>query len=318
MEFKDYYEILGVARDASADDIRRAYRKLARKYHPDVSTEADAEARMREINEAHTVLSDAEKRAAYDQLGAGYAQGGGFNPPPGWERGFEFRGGQAGPGGAQGDFSDFFSAFFGGMGGAGMGGHPRSAGGGFRTRGEDRHTVIEIDLDDALQGAQREIGLRAMQTDAHGQPSMQQRTLSVRIPAGVHEGQRIRLAGQGDPGLGGGPAGDLYLEIKFRPHARYRVEGRDLTMTVPIAPWEAALGADIEVPTPGGRVEVKVPEGTASGRRLRLRGRGIPGKPAGDLYLELQVVVPPADTPQARALYEQMARDLKFDPRARL
>lgn len=310
MEFKDYYKILGVESSASEDDIRRAYRKLARKYHPDVSKESDAEARMRDVNEAYDVLRDKEKRQAYDNLAAGVSPDGGFQPPPGWDQGFEFHyqpGGEGDP-----HFSDFFSALFGGQ------QRRRAQHENFRARGEDQHAAIEVEIDDALHGATREISLRSMQPDAQGQPQIRSRTLSVNIPAGVREGQFIRLAGQGLPGYGGGEAGDLYLEIRFRPHGRYRAEGRDLYMDLPIAPWEAALGASIQVPTPGGTLEVSVPAGFRNGRKLRLRGRGIPGDPPGDLYLVLDLVLPPADTDAARQAYKTLAEQLPFNPRRNL
>jgi len=312
MEFKDYYRILGVDRTASEDDIRRAYRKLARKYHPDVSKEADAETRMREVNEAYAVLGDKEKRGAYDNLGAsaGAAAGGqGFAPPPGWDQGFEFSG-RPGGFGDDAEFSDFFSALFGGA--------ARRRAGSARMRGEDHHAAIEIDLEDALRGATRDLSLRGIQYDAQGRPSVRERTLSVRIPAGVREGQLIRLAGQGMPGAGGGEAGDLYLEVRFKPHPMYRVEGRDLTLTLPVAPWEAALGGAVQAPTPGGPVEVTVPAGSRNGRKLRLKGRGIPGSPPGDLYLVLEIALPPADTESAREAYRGLARATSFDPRRNL
>ncbi|WP_312996104.1 DnaJ C-terminal domain-containing protein, partial [Achromobacter animicus] len=238
MEFKDYYSILGVEQGASDDDIRKAYRKLARKYHPDVSKESDAETRMRDVNEAYDVLRDAEKRQAYDNLAAGVSPEGGFQPPPGWDEGFEFHRGAAA--GDEAQFSEFFSSLFGGR-GARHGGRQQE----FRTRGEDHHAAIEVDLEDAIKGATRDISLRSMQMDDQGRPHMQSRTLSVKIPAGVREGQYIRLAGQGMPGYGGGESGDLYLEVRFKPHPRYRAEGRDLYMTLPVAPWEAALGASV-------------------------------------------------------------------------
>lgn len=306
MEFRDYYQVLGVERGASADEIRRAYRKLARKYHPDVSKATDAEQRMKEINEANAVLSDPERRAAYDQLGRGFQAGQDFRPPPDWDAGFEFT--RRGPGGDAGDFSDFFSNLFGGMGHGQRGAH-------FRARGEDHHAKIVIDLDDAFHGATREVTLRAPQLDPHGHVSMRERVLKVRIPKGVRDGQHIRLAGQGMAGSGGGAAGDLYLEVHFRPHPRYRVDGRDVHETVPVAPWEAALGASIDVPTPAGTVSVRVPPGSQTGRKLRLKGRGIPAADPGDLYLVLEVVLPPADSDAARQLYETMARELAFNPR---
>lgn len=309
MEFKDYYGILGVERGASDDEIRRSYRKLARKYHPDVSKESDAEARMRDVNEAYDVLRDQEKRQAYDNLAAGVSPDGGFQPPPGWDEGFEFHRGAA-PG-DEAQFSEFFSSLFGGA-------RRHAPQQDFRARGEDHHAAIEVDLDDALHGATRDISLRSMRVDDQGRPQMSTRTLSVRIPAGVREGQYIRLGGQGMPGYGGGENGDLYLEVRFKPHARYRAEGRDLYMSLPVAPWEAALGAQVEAPTPGGAVEVSIPAGSANGRKLRLRGRGIPGDPPGDLYLVLELALPPADTEAAKQAYRKMQQDLPFNPRRHL
>lgn len=312
MQFHDYYQTLGVARDATAEDIKKAFRKLARKYHPDVSKEPDAEARMKEVNEAHTVLSDPEKRAAYDQVGRGYHPGQDFRPPPDWDAGFEFSGRGFGPG-ETGDFSDFFSELFGRAGGPGGGFHARGAH--FRSQGEDHHAKILLDIEDAFTGAVRQISLRVPRAQPDGRVALETRTLNVKIPQGVREGQTIRLAGQGTPGMGGGPAGDLMLEVRFKPHGRLRAEGRDLHMTLPVAPWEAALGAMVAVDLPHGSLKVRIPEGAQSGKQLRVRGKGIPGEPPGDLLLELQIVLPPADTPQARKLYEQMAQDLAFDPR---
>lgn len=310
MEFKDYYQILGVEKTAPADEIKKAYRKLARKYHPDVSKEPDAEKRMKEVNEAYAVLSDPEKRAVYDQLGGRWQTGQDFQPPPGWDAGFEFSG--DGAHGAQAaDFSDFFASLFGRAG--------RDSGtGDYQMRGGDHHAKILIDLPDAYHGATRTIALRAAKLDASGRVVTEERTLNVQIPTGVKEGQHIRLAGQGSPGMGGGPAGDLYLEVHFGPDPRYRVEGRDVYETVPVAPWEATLGASIEVPTPSGNVQVKVPAGSQAGRKLRLKGRGIPGNPPGDLYLVLEVALPPADTDKARQIYQTMARELAFNPRQKL
>lgn len=308
MEYKDYYAVLGVPKTADADDIKKAYRKLVRKYHPDVSKEADADVRTKELNEAYGVLGDPEKRAAYDELGAlGSAprrqgDGGGFRPPPDWGAGFESPGGGAD--------SDFFQDLF-----AHVGGRRRH---GFAMRGDDSHAVIEIALQDAYQGTRRTVGLRVPQADDSGRVVTRERTLDVTIPKGVTEGQQLRLAGQGQPGSGGAAAGDLYLEIRFAEDRRYRVDGRDVYQSVPVAPWEAALGAGIEVATPSGRVSVAVPPGSQGGRKLRLKGKGIPGTaaaPAGDLYLLLEIALPPADTPQAKALYEQMARESGFDAR---
>jgi len=312
MQFKDYYQTLGVARDAGADAIKKAFRKLARKYHPDVSKEADAELRMQEVNEAYAVLSDPEKRAAYDQLGQGYQPGQDFRPPPDWDAGFEFSGRGFSPHEAA-DFSDFFAELFGRM-GSGRGGFETRRGTG-RARGEDHHAKVLLDLEDAFSGAIRQITLRVPTVDAQGRVVLANRTLNVKIPRGVKQGQVIRLAGQGAPGIGGATAGDLLLEVHFKPHSRLRVDGRDLHLALPVAPWEAALGAVIGVDLPGGNVKVRLPEGAQSGRQLRVRGKGIPGDPPGDLLLDIQVVLPPADTPKARQLYETMARELAFDPR---
>ncbi len=311
MEFKDYYQMLGVERNATADTIKKAYRKLARKYHPDVSKEANADKRMQEINEAYAALQDPEKRAAYDQVGRGYQPGQDFKPPPDWDAGFEFSG--AGPSAGDGaDYSDFFSQIFGRMGGAA--GRPR--GGNFQARGQDHHAKVMLDVEDAFAGATRQIGLRVPKVDDNGRVQLETRTLNVKIPKGVHAGQMIRLAGQGAPGMGGAPAGDLMLEVQFNPHARFRVEGRDLHLRLPVAPWEAALGAVVPVATPDANLEVRIPAGAQSGRQMRVRGKGLPAASPGDLYLDLQVVLPPAETPEARAAYETMARDLAFDPRA--
>ncbi len=310
MEFKDYYKILGLERTASDGEIKRAYRKLARKYHPDVSKEPDAAERMKEVNEAHEVLKDPQKRAAYERLGSGFQADQEFHPPPDWDAGFEFRGASFGEAfGA--DFSDFFTTLFGG----GAGARRSDA---FRARGEDHHAEVLIDLEDAFCGASRTVTLRPPEVDKQGQLVTRERTLQVQIPKGVREGQLIRLAGQGSPGPEASPAGDLYLEIHFKPHLLYRVDGRDLYLTLPLAPWEAALGAAVKAPTPSGAVEVKVPPGSQSGRRLRLKGRGIPGAPPGDLYLVLEVVVPAADSERAKQLYQTLARELAFNPRRTL
>lgn len=307
---RDYYEILGVERSASDEEIKKAYRKLVRKYHPDVSKEADAQKKTQEINEAYGVLGDAEKRAAYDDLGRGqqYRAGQEFRPPPDWGRGFGGgNGGAGGFGGGDPMGSDFFADLFANLGG----GRRRQQA---PQRGEDSHASITIDLADSYQGATRTISLMVAERDAQDRIVTRERNLSVNIPKGVTAGQQLRLSGQGQPGAAG--PGDLYLEIQFRPHARYRVDGRDVYQTVPVAPWEMALGGEIEVTTPSGKVNVTVPAGSQSGRKLRLRGRGIPGKEAGDLYLLLEVVLPPAATDKQRELYQTMAREMAFNPRA--
>jgi len=314
MEYKDYYRVLDVGRDASQDEIKRAYRKLARKYHPDVSDEPDAEERFKELQEAYEVLKDPEKRAAYDQLGRNWKQGQDFDPPPGWDTGFEFSGG--GFSGADASrFSDFFESLFGGVSG-GFG--SASRGGGPATRGgRDHHARIAVDLEDAFHGAERTITLRMPQLDAGGHVVEREHKLNVKIPRGIRPGQQIRLTGQGGNGPDG-RTGDLYLTVEFKPHRLYRVEGKDLFLELPIAPWEAALGATVKVPTPAGAVDMTVPAGSRGGQKLRLKGRGLPGKPAGDLYAVLRVAVPPADNDRARALYRQMREELDFDPRAGL
>jgi curved DNA-binding protein len=322
MDFKDYYSALGVARDASDEDIRKAYRKLARKYHPDVSKEADADAKMRDINEARDVLQDKEKRAAYDQLADHVARGGspdgGFRQPPqNWDEGFEFHRGPAQGPADHAEFSDFFSSIFGNRGGRGAGAGGQRAP--HREKGEDHHAAIEISLGDALHGAERQLSLRAQEVDPQGRPHLVDRTLDVKIPAGVRPGQYIRLAGQGLPGYGGEPAGDLYLEVRIAPHKLYRIDGHDLYMTLPVTPTEAALGAQVTVPTPAGaQVDVTIPRGARNGMKLRLKERGLPGKTPGHLYLLLEIALPPADSDAARAAYEQLAKAAPFDPRRHL
>lgn len=311
MQYKDYYQTLGVPKDATAETLKKAFRKLARKYHPDVSKEADADARMREVNEAYAVLSDPEKRAAYDQLGRGYAPGQDFRPPPDWDAGFEFSGQ---PYGAHetANFSDFFAELFGRMGGHAQRGRAHTAHGG---RGEDRHAKVLLDIEDAFNGATRQISLRVPKMDTQGRVVLDTRTLNVKIPQGVHAGQIIRLTGQGSPGANGAAAGDLLLEVQFRPHPRMRAEGRDIYLNLPVTPWEAALGGVVSVDLPGGPLQTRLPEGVQRNRSLRVRGKGLPGNPPGDLILELQIVLPPANTPEARAVYENMAKSLPFEPR---
>ncbi len=301
MDDKDYYQILGVAKHASADEIKKAYRKLMRKHHPDVNQSRDADHRAKEINEAYGVLGDAEKRAAYDARGSGPRANQPFQSPPDWGTSY------------QGGGDDFFSDLFAHV------GRRSQAGAGLRMRGDDIHASVAIDLTDAYHGATRTVSLRVPQYDAHGKVFAQERRLNVPIPRGAWSGQPLRIAGQGHPGRGGGPPGDLLLDIVFTPDPHYRVDGRNVVRKLAVAPWEAALGAHIDVPTPSGQVQVTVPAGSQSGRKLRLKGRGLPGierHPAGDLYLVLDVVLPPASSAKARELYLAMARDLAFDPRA--
>lgn len=307
MEFKDYYQTLGVDKNASADDIKKAFRKLARKYHPDVSKEPDAQLRMRELNEANDVLSDLRKRAAYDKLGRTYSAGQDFRPPPNWDEGFEFSG--KGYSSSEG-FSDFFDELF------------KRAGRGRKSdspiRGEDRHARIVIELSDSYQGAVRPITLHAPELSTEGEVTTKDRTLNVQIPKGVRHGQHIRVTGRGAPGSGGGAAGDLFLEVSFKTDPSYRVDGRDVYKNLPVAPWEAALGAKIDAETPSGALSIKIPPASQAGRKLRLKGRGIPGDPPGDMYLVLEIVIPPNQTTKARQIYETMARELAFDPREKM
>ncbi len=328
MEYQDYYQTLSVPRTATADEIKKSYRRLARKYHPDVSKEANAEEKFKKVQEAYEVLKDTEKRAAYDKLGADWKSGQDFRPPPDWGGDFEFRG--APPGGGDGatdeQFSDFFSSLFGGAspfggGGSQFGETAGSFAGGRRSRsrqGSHHHARMDVDLEEAYRGGTRTLELQRPEIGPDGNLRMGTHTVKVSIPPGVSDGQQLRLAGQGEPGIVGGPPGDLFLELHTRPHRQYQLDGRDVTLTLPVAPWEAALGGTVTVPTLGGPVELRIPPGTQSGQKLRLRGRGLPGNPPGDQFAQLKVVLPPATSPQARALYEQMQRELPFDARADL
>lgn len=307
MEFQDYYKTLGVAEDASSDDIRRAYRKLARKYHPDINPGPEAEATFKDVNEAHEVLKDPERRAAYDQLGKQPPGGGAYRPPPDWDGGFQFSGG--GPEDGQA-FSEFFETLF--RRGAGQ------AAGFGSGQPQDSHARIEIDIEDAYRGAKRVLSLRAPVVGPNGEIVLQDRDIVVTIPKGVRQGQHIRLAGQGAPSFGQGSAGDLFLEVAFTPHPIYRADGVDLYLDLPVAPWEAALGAQVVMPTPGGKVDLRIPKNARSGQKLRLKGKGLPGQPPGDIYATLKIVNPEVSTEEARALFEQMAKDMPFDPRAQL
>lgn len=298
MEFKDYYAALGLERTATPAEIKRAFRKLARQYHPDVSKEADAEARFKEVAEAHEVLHHTERRAAYDALLDERKNGQAFKPPPSWSDGFEFNGSDP-------DHSAFFEQLFG-----------RRPSRSPARPGEDHHARVEIDVEDSYRGGLRSIALRVPVADANGDLRLQLRQLDVNIPKGLRAGQHLRLTGQGGSGLAGSKAGDLYLEVEFAPHPRYRVEERDVYMDLALAPWEAALGCTVEVGTPEGGVHLNVPPGSTAGRKLRLKGRGIPGSPPGDLYVLLAVSLPPATTPPAQDAYRRLAESFPdFSPR---
>jgi curved DNA-binding protein len=334
VKFQDYYEVLGVSRTATADDIKKAYRKLARKYHPDVNPDdKTAEEKFKDIGEAYAVLSDPEKRQRYDQLGANWKAGADFTPPPGWDGGrvdvgdwSDFFGGRG-----AGGFSDFFETLFGSRRG------PR-AGAGFAMRGQDVEAAIDLSLEEAHHGGTRAITLQttAVCPTCNGsgmrdkQPCVtcrgtgmvtRPKTLEVTIPAGVHHGSIIRLVGQGELGTGNAPAGDLLLRVRLRPHPLFHMLGEgDVEIELPVAPWEAALGARVRVPTIEGSVDMTVPAGAQGGQRLRLRGQGLQrrGSGRGDQYVRLQLVNPPTLTDSERTLFEQLAAASRFNPRQRM
>ncbi|MBV1951190.1 MAG: DnaJ domain-containing protein [Cycloclasticus sp.] len=314
MEYKDYYKVMGVERDATQAQIKRAYRKLARKYHPDINKESDAEVRFKEVGEAYAVLKDPEKRVAYDQLGSNWQGGQDFHPPPNWDQGFEFHGGDAEQFNAE-QFSDFFESLYGQ---ASARGFDEQTNRELHRRGEDTHAKVVIDLEDAYKGATRTITLKHTVLSADGRPQLKERKLNVHIPKGIRQGQHIRLAKQGSAGMGRGEAGDLYLQIEFQAHDLYHIEGGDVYLDFPVAPWEAALGTKVKVPTPTGTVEMVIPENSSSGRKLRLKGRGVPGKQSGDFYVIIQIALPPADNELAKAAYRKMKEELAFNPRAHL
>lgn len=318
MDFKDYYAVLGVSESASPEEIKKSYRKLARKYHPDVSKEDNANEKFKDLGEAYEVLKDPEKRGEYDQLRKYGAQAdGSFQPPPGWHSESGFGGGGYTDADSR-QFSDFFEQMFGGGQGAG-----RGAGGGFRQsvrmRGEDVRARLPLFLEEVFNGTEKQVSFAVHEADEHGRIVARQKTLKVKIPAGMREGQHLRLKGQGSPGIGGGASGDLLIEVELAPHPLFSVEGRDVVVTVPVAPWEAALGATITVPTVGSKVNVKVPKGTSSGRKLRLKGKGLPGKHPGDQIVILQITIPEQHSEAAEKLYEQLAEAEKaFNPRSKL
>ncbi len=306
MEYVDYYKVIGVERNAEQADIKKAYRKMARKYHPDVSKVSDAEARFKEVGEAYEVLKDKEKRAAYDQLGANWKQGQNFNAPPEWGSQFDFGGGRGGAQGGAGaaGYSDFFESIF------GRGGYTQEhggfQGGGFARPGQNLTADIGVTLYQAFHG--EKVAVRV--SDG--------RRLNVKIPAGVKDGQKIRLAGQGGEGSGGGKHGDLIIKISIKPDPKFKLKGKDIELTLPIAPWEAALGADVKVPTLSGTLQLKIPANSSTGKRMRIKGRGMPGKPAGNFYVRLEIVTPAANSEEEQALYEQMRDTFKFEPRSKL
>ncbi len=315
MKYQDYYKILGVNRDAEAASIKKAYRKLARKYHPDVNSEADAEEKFKEINEAYDVLKDAEKRKAYDQFGENWKHGQDFNTG-----GY----GGAGAGGfTGGDFTDFFESIFSQGGGGGFSGfNPGGAGpgaGGFRQprarKGEDQLLKLDITLEEAYNGGEKQIQLSRSEQGAAGLATPTLKKLKVNIPKGVTSGKKIRLSKQGHASASGGDAGDLLLELNILPHKWFKLDGTDITLKCPLSPWEAALGSKVTVPTLSGQIQLTIAAGAQSGRKMRLKGRGLPGKPAGDMYVEIQIHTPIAEDDETKQWYQQMQQKFNFNPR---
>ena len=308
---KTYYDVLKVASSASQDEIKRAYRKLARKYHPDVNSDEGADAKFKEAGAAFAVLGDAEKRAEYDAGGStGFRPAGGqdFTPPPGWDQGYSFTGH---PGSTdQAAFGDMFEEILRGAG--------RSGGFSAQQGGQDQHAKIMLDLVDVIEGGTRVLTLRMPHVDAQGRVGTIDRNISVSVPKGIAEGQHIRLKGQGQPAIGQGPAGDLFLEVTLAPHPLFRLDGRDIYLDLPITPWEAALGGKVKMPTPSGQVDLTIPKNAKAGQKLRLKGRGVPGPVAGNLYAVLKIVNPPVTSAKVQEFYEQMAREVSFDPRVKM
>jgi curved DNA-binding protein len=319
LEYKDYYKILGVSKKASDAEIKKEYRKLARKYHPDVNKATDSEQKFKEVGEAYEVLKDAEKRKSYDQYGADWKTGkeqqqyqqqhrqqqqqdAGF----GSGGGFDFGGGFGG----SADYSDFFESMFGG--GQRRGGSARQTA---SQKGEDINASITIPLKDAFQGSARKISFDTPAFSPEGHQTNKLVNLNVKIPKGIKNGQKIRLAGQGAPSYNGGEQGDMYIKVEFEKDRTYEVNGADIYIHLPLAPWEAVLGTKVDVPTPAGNIKLKIPAGSTQGKKLRLKGKGIPSKKPGDLYAVINIVLPPADDEMSRKVYEEM-KDLNFNPRA--
>lgn len=329
MEYKDYYKLLGVSRSASKEEIGKAFKKLARKYHPDLNpNDKAAETKFKEINEAYEVLKDEKKRKLYDQFGSNWEHGQNFQPPPGYEN-VNFGGG--GFSGGAGGFSDFFETIFGGAaggggasfrGGFGQGGFQQGGfgGGGFQQRprrGSDSEAVYELTLNEAYQGGTKSITLQEQSAGPDGMPRMSTKTLEVKVPAGVKDGQKIRLAGQGNPGMSGGPKGDLYLKIKLLPHSLFKVADSDIILDLPLTPWEAALGTSLRIPTLDGAVEMKIPPGIGSGKKLRIKGKGLgSGAKRGDQYVRIMIQSPDRLSNDERQLWEELQSKSDFNPRS--
>ncbi|WP_462324784.1 DnaJ C-terminal domain-containing protein [Desulfoplanes sp.] len=329
VEYKDYYKLLGVSKTAPKEEISKAFKKLARKYHPDLNpNDADAEKKFKEINEAHDVLKDPEKRKLYDSLGPNWRDGQNFQPPPGFED-MHFGGG--GQGFGDSGFSDFFETIFGGgfgggfsgqgarftrQGGGGFSGGPFGAGGGMSRKGRDADVEIELGLEDAYHGGKKSISLQEQVPTPGGMPQMRTKTLEVNIPKGVKDGSRIRLSGQGNPGMGGGPAGDLYLKIRIAGHPKYSVDGTTIIYDLPLTPWEAVLGTTVRVPTLDGAVEMNIPAGISSGQKMRVKGKGLgSGAKQGDQMVHVVIKSPKNISKEERTLWEKMAKISDFTPR---
>ena len=293
MQYTDYYKILGVERDVDPADLKKSYRKLARKYHPDVSKEANAEERFKEVNEAYEVLGDETKRAQYDNLGADWQNGQSFNPPPGWEGGFDFNQFSGGAGHSSGGFSDFFESMFGGA--HQQGGHQQ----GYQQRRKPANEVMKlyVDLEDVYAGKNKRVRL------PNGS------SVEVKIPKGIEEGKKIRLSGKASTG------GDLHLQIELSKHPVFKREGKDIFLELPIAPWEAALGTSANIKTLSGELKLKIPAGSTSGKKMRIKGRGLPGKINGDQFVVIQIVIPPAETDEDKKFYEEMEKKFDWKPR---
>jgi len=314
MEYKDYYKTLGVEKNANAEEIKKQYRRLARKYHPDVSSEKNAEENFKEVKEAYEVLKDSKKRAAYDQMGSQWQSGESFTPPPNWD--FRQSAGAREEQFDAGDFSEFFENLFGqrAPGGGRARGHAAHS-----QRGQDEHTKINLSLEEAFTGTERTLQLQEPELNpSTGQIQLKTRSLKVKIPAGVTEGQHIRLGKQGSKGINGGSNGDLYLEIHLVDHPFYIVKNQDIYLNLPVTPWEAALGSKIETPTLGGKVGLSIPAGSQTGTKLRLKGRGLPGHPAGDQYVILSIYIPEPKTESQKEIYKKMADEMKYNPREEL
>jgi curved DNA-binding protein len=323
VQYKDYYDTLGVSRDASRDEIQRVYRKLARKYHPDLNKDAGSEEKFKEINEAYEVLKDPEKRKKYDQVGSGWQPGDNFRPPPGWQQNFDFSSGSQGRqenffwSSDGGDYSDFFESLFGGQFQQGFTGSEGRRPFSRQSRGSDHEAVLRIPLEEAFRGGTKSITMQSTAPSADGNIASTEKRYDVKIPPGIMPGQKIRLSGQGGKGSGGGGSGDLFLKVEIEPHPRFRLKGRDLYTEIPITPWEAALGADIEIMTLSDPVTLKVPPGTQSGQKLRLRAKGMPnlkGSP-GDLYVIIKIKVPKPLSIKERGLFKELSKVSRFKPR---